>query len=87
MLPLPAGSDHIPVLQLELISTEKPSDLKKQLFIEFEGEQGFDEGGLSKEFFQLVLEEIFNPDIGKSFHLYSVFEEHMAFFCGRRKVM
>lgn len=66
----PAGFDHIPALQLELISTEKPSDLKKQLFIEFEGEQGVDEGGLSKEFFQLVLEEIFNPDIGKNFHLY-----------------
>lgn len=63
------GFDRIPVLQLELISTEKPSDLKKQLFIEFEGEQGVDEGGLSKEFFQLVLEEIFNPDIGKNFHL------------------
>uniref|UniRef100_H3D8E5 Ubiquitin-protein ligase E3A n=1 Tax=Tetraodon nigroviridis TaxID=99883 RepID=H3D8E5_TETNG len=66
-LKLKVRRDHIiddALVQLELISTEKPSDLKKQLFIEFEGEQGFDEGGLSKEFFQLVLEEIFNPDIG-----------------------
>ena len=47
-----------------MISMENPSDLKKQLFVEFEGEQGVDEGGVSKEFFQLVLEEIFNPDIG-----------------------
>lgn len=77
MLLRPAVFDHIPMLQLEMISTEKPSDLKKQLFIEFEGEQGVDEGGLSKEFFQLVLEEIFNPDIGKNFHLYSVFKEHV----------
>lgn len=53
-------------LQLEMISMENPSDLKKQLFVEFEGEQGVDEGGVSKEFFQLVLEEIFNPDIGKT---------------------
>lgn len=45
---------------------ENPSDLKKQLFVEFEGEQGVDEGGVSKEFFQLVLEEIFNPDIGNA---------------------
>lgn len=45
---------------------ENPSDLKKQLVVEFEGEQGVDEGGLSKEFFQLVLEEIFNPDIGEN---------------------
>lgn len=58
--------DPVPVLQLEMISMENPSDLKKQLFVEFEGEQGVDEGGVSKEFFQLVLEEIFNPDIGET---------------------
>ena len=46
---------------------ENPADLKKQLYVEFEGEQGVDEGGVSKEFFQLVVEEIFNPDIGKYF--------------------
>lgn len=45
---------------------ENPADLKKQLYVEFEGEQGVDEGGVSKEFFQLVVEEIFNPDIGKA---------------------
>lgn len=45
---------------------ENPADLKKQLYVEFEGEQGVDEGGVSKEFFQLVVEEIFNPDIGKT---------------------
>ncbi|XP_033096236.1 ubiquitin-protein ligase E3A-like, partial [Anneissia japonica] len=33
-------------------------------FVEFQGEQGVDEGGVSKEFFQLVVQEIFNPDIG-----------------------
>lgn len=44
---------------------ENPADLKKQLYVEFEGEQGVDEGGVSKEFFQLVVEEIFNPDIGE----------------------
>ena len=43
---------------------DNPQDLKKQLYVEFEDEQGIDEGGVSKEFFQLVLEEIFNPDIG-----------------------
>lgn len=52
--------------QLEMIAMENPADLKKQLYVEFEGEQGVDEGGVSKEFFQLVVEEIFNPDIGKS---------------------
>lgn len=45
---------------------ENPSDLKKQLVVEFDGEQGVDEGGISKEFFQLFLEEIFNADIGET---------------------
>lgn len=48
-----------------MIAMENPADLKKQLYVEFEGEQGVDEGGVSKEFFQLVVEEIFNPDIGR----------------------
>lgn len=32
--------------------------------VEFVGEEGVDEGGVSKEFFQMVIEEIFNPDYG-----------------------
>ncbi|XP_053177880.1 ubiquitin-protein ligase E3A [Scomber japonicus] len=66
-LKLKVRRDHIiddALVRLEMISMENPSDLKKQLFVEFEGEQGVDEGGVSKEFFQLVLEEIFNVDIG-----------------------
>lgn len=43
---------------------ENPNNLKKQLVVEFEGEQGIDEGGVSKEFFQLVVDEVFNPDFG-----------------------
>lgn len=66
-LKLKVRRDHIiddALVRLEMISMENPSDLKKQLYVEFEGEQGVDEGGVSKEFFQLVLQEIFNPDIG-----------------------
>ncbi len=50
-----------------MAAMDNPQDLKKQLYVEFEGEQGIDEGGVSKEFFQLVVEEIFNPDIGTAF--------------------
>lgn len=57
---------------------ENPADLKKQLYVEFEGEQGVDEGGVSKEFFQLVVEEIFNPDIGNYRSL--VLLDFLAFF-------
>lgn len=32
--------------------------------VEFVGEQGIDEGGVSKEFFQMIVEELFNPDYG-----------------------
>lgn len=61
-----SGTLRVVVLaQLELVAMESPSSLKKQLVVEFEGEQGIDEGGVSKEFFQLVVEEIFNPDIGR----------------------
>ncbi|KAJ0065205.1 hypothetical protein NL108_006545 [Boleophthalmus pectinirostris] len=66
-LELKVRRDHIiddALIRLEIIAMENPSDLKKQLVVEFEGEQGVDEGGISKEFFQLFLEEIFNPDIG-----------------------
>lgn len=47
------------------MASDSPIDLRKQLYVEFEGEQGVDEGGVSKEFFQLVVEQIFNPDYGK----------------------
>lgn len=50
--------------ELELVAMSNPKDLKKQIYIEFDGEQGIDEGGVSKEFFQLIVEEIFNPDYG-----------------------
>ncbi|XP_045203681.2 ubiquitin-protein ligase E3A-like isoform X2 [Mercenaria mercenaria] len=52
------------LVALEMVAMENPSDLRKQLFVEFDGEQGLDEGGVSKEFFQLIVEEIFNIDFG-----------------------
>ena len=41
-----------------MVVMENPQDLKKQLVVEFDSEQGIDEGGLSKEFFQLIVEVI-----------------------------
>ncbi|CAD5122844.1 DgyrCDS11247 [Dimorphilus gyrociliatus] len=52
------------LVALEASATEDPSELRKQLYVEFEGEQGIDEGGLSKEFFQLICAQLFNPDYG-----------------------
>ena len=33
--------------------------------MEFYGEEGIDEGGLQKEFFQLLVEKLFDPVYGK----------------------
>ncbi|KAG2200418.1 hypothetical protein INT46_002285, partial [Mucor plumbeus] len=56
--------DHIisdTLLQLEEKSIH---DLKKQLRVQFLGEEGVDEGGVQKEFFQLIVREIFDPKYG-----------------------
>ena len=70
-LKLQIRRDHIiedALVELEVVVLENPQDLKKQLVVEFDSEQGIDEGGLSKEFFQLIIEEIFNPDYGMFIH-------------------
>ncbi|XP_033157414.1 ubiquitin-protein ligase E3A [Drosophila mauritiana] len=56
------------LIGLEMVAMSNPKDLKKQLVVEFVGEQGIDEGGVSKEFFQLIVEEIFNPAFGMFIH-------------------
>ncbi len=48
-------------MQLEAISDLNPIDLRKQLRVDFRGEEGIDEGGLQKEFFQLLVEKLFDP--------------------------
>lgn len=52
------------IIQLEVICENRPEDLRKQLRVKFDGEDGIDEGGVQKEFFQLIIEELFNPEIG-----------------------
>lgn len=43
------------------IMRQNPNDLKKRLMIKFDGEDGLDYGGLSREFFFLLSHEMFNP--------------------------
>ena len=47
--------------QLEAMA---PADLKKQLRIQFVGEEAVDKGGVQKEFFHLVVREICDPKYG-----------------------
>lgn len=50
---------------IELQDQENSAILRKQLFVEFENEQGIDQGGVSKEFFQLAIDELLNKGYSK----------------------
>jgi E3 ubiquitin-protein ligase NEDD4 len=43
------------------IMRQTPNDLKKRLMIKFDGEEGLDYGGVSREYFFLLSHEMFNP--------------------------
>merc|ERR1719361_1519207 len=49
---------------MAILSLQNPSDLRKRLRIIFDGEQGIDQGGLTKEYFQLIMKELFDPQYG-----------------------
>uniref|UniRef100_A0A0N5AZI7 HECT-type E3 ubiquitin transferase n=1 Tax=Syphacia muris TaxID=451379 RepID=A0A0N5AZI7_9BILA len=49
---------------LAAIALDDVSNFKKQLKVYFDGEHAVDEGGVSKEFYQLVTQELFCPDYG-----------------------
>jgi hypothetical protein len=46
------------------LATKEEGDYRKQLRVQFIGEEGVDEGGLQKEFFQLIIRNLFKPDYG-----------------------
>ena len=50
------------ILQLSLVANHEPERLTRPLRVEFLGEEGIDEGGVQKEFFQLLLEHLFDPE-------------------------
>ncbi|KAG4305077.1 hypothetical protein PORY_001247 [Pneumocystis oryctolagi] len=65
--PLP-GQCHIKVRRNHIfedsyseIMRQTPNDLKKRFMVKFDGEDGLDYGGLSREFFFLLSHEMFNP--------------------------
>jgi len=41
-----------------------PDNLSKKLMVVFQNEQGIDQGGVSREFFYLLINQIFSPDYG-----------------------
>ncbi|KAI9678114.1 MAG: hypothetical protein M1817_006058 [Caeruleum heppii] len=53
--------DHIFEDSYAEIMRQSATDLKKRLMVKFDGEDGLDYGGLSREFFFLLSHEMFNP--------------------------
>ena len=49
---------------LNIILSYDASSYKLPLRVIFDGEEGIDEGGVTKEFFQLMIKELFDPDFG-----------------------
>lgn len=49
---------------LQQLAIQGSQQFKKPLKIMFDGEEGVDEGGVQKEFFQLLIEELYNEDFG-----------------------
>ncbi|XP_019848779.1 PREDICTED: probable E3 ubiquitin-protein ligase HERC4 [Amphimedon queenslandica] len=56
--------DHILGDAITALRSHDTGDLLKPLRVQFEGEEGFDEGGVQKEFFMLLIRELLNPDFG-----------------------
>lgn len=54
--------------QVADIASRMPRELRKPLRVVFEGEVGVDEGGVSKEFYQVLMEQILSPDYGMFVH-------------------
>lgn len=50
--------------RIEQVEERNPKDFRKQLKVTFENEQGIDEGGVRKEWFMLLVRELFRGDIG-----------------------
>jgi len=56
--------DFLLIDSMEAVMSLSRKDLRKVWRFEFIGEAGLDAGGLAREWFQLVTEEIFDPDMG-----------------------
>lgn len=67
---------HILLDALEEISRQRTKDLLKPLRVHFIGEEGIDAGGVRKEFFQLLVNDLLRPDYG----MLQYFEESRVFW-------
>lgn len=50
---------------LQITQVHPKSKLKRQLMVKFTGEAGIDQGGVKKEFFQILTKRMFDPEFGE----------------------
>ncbi len=55
---------HIVSDALQQLAACRAEELKRPLKVHFEGEEGIDEGGVQKEFFQIIVRELFDVNFG-----------------------
>jgi hypothetical protein len=55
---------HIVSDALQQLAACRAEELKRPLKVHFEGEEGIDEGGVQKEFFQIIIRELFDVNFG-----------------------
>jgi ubiquitin-protein ligase E3 A len=67
--------EHIVADTLIQMAHTHPADLKKPLKLHFEHEEGVDEGGVQKEFFQILVRQLFSP-ASRMFGLESETQQH-----------
>ncbi len=65
VLPVKIRREYLIQDSLSELSQYDPEDLKKELRVHFVGEEAIDEGGVQKEWFQLIIREIFDPKYGE----------------------
>eukprot|EP00474_Spongospora_subterranea_P008715 CRZ09173.1 hypothetical protein [Spongospora subterranea] len=63
-LVLEVNRDNIVADTLLQLQGKNSNDFKKPLKVKFVNEEGVDEGGVQKEFFQLLMRQLFNPAYG-----------------------
>lgn len=55
---------HLLQAALNMLQAMPDSEFSKELKVVFEGEEGVDEGGVKKEFFSLLVPQLFDPTVG-----------------------
>lgn len=69
---------HLAESAIELLEKATPEDWEKPIKVTFEGEEGIDEGGLTREFFTLLFESPYFFDGKGSFVVNTLDKQH---FC------